>query len=156
MDINKQVVTLAKIWAEAIEIIGTDAVARYIAMLQDQTKWADVQSAEVNISKETATRLRKFLQGQNPQINKFYFHATDLRQVLRPQLHILYNIGELITFALQASELITNSLRQQPIYLSNACWLSMKSWNLLRTPNERRRHLLFTAPISCLQPTEYS
>jgi len=48
------------------------------------------------------------------------------------------------------------SLKKEPVPLSAPIWVSLRRYNLLRTPDEQRHHLLFNAPNSAYELTAYS
>lgn len=48
------------------------------------------------------------------------------------------------------------SLKKEPAPLARPIWLSLKKYELLRTPDEQRHHLLFNAPDSAFEETTYS
>jgi hypothetical protein len=66
--------TIASIWAESVNHVGIDIVDEFLAMLHSPNEWADVQSAEENISEKAAMKLWKRLRARNRDHTKFFYY----------------------------------------------------------------------------------
>jgi hypothetical protein len=66
--------TIAGIWAESVNHVGINIVDEFPAMLESPNEWADVQSAEENISEKAAMKLWKRLRTRNSDHTKFFYY----------------------------------------------------------------------------------
>jgi hypothetical protein len=64
--------TLANIWGEAMERPESDCLSKYVSMLWEQPKWADVGQADERMSGTTAKAIWDYLRAQVSGPNKFY------------------------------------------------------------------------------------
>ncbi|KAH8672808.1 hypothetical protein BGZ60DRAFT_355808, partial [Tricladium varicosporioides] len=56
----------------------------------------------------------------------------------------------------QDTDLIEKSLKKQPVPLKKGVWQPLYKYDLLRTPQEQRIHLLKRAPVSNMAESVYS
>ncbi|PMD41313.1 hypothetical protein L207DRAFT_581755 [Hyaloscypha variabilis F] len=133
LDIAEQAYHLSQIWGSAIKS-NRAMLIEYVTMLQFDIPPQDVKLAAHYMSRATASLIWQYLVEENPANKKFYYNKQNTKEI----------------------EVVMNCLKKEPAPLKSELWKKLRSFGLLRTPQERRERLLCDAPESLKRESAYS